>query len=369
MSSTAPSRSTSRKRKPSTERREKSPDDHRKRRRNRTTQSCLNCHGSKRMCDRKRPACGRCVKLGLSGLCVYEVDDPTQRVVESDETLHLKARIAELEGFIREFKKKPLHRWLSESPSFDPADEGQLQLPSSSGLPPSDIQSEVNIGMIGDSSNISSPDISPVTPPDDDCPDLRLPSLMLQENSNPTPKCALPLDFTSLSTGDGPLDMSSLFVDTNLSGGKVGGDQFDNVFADILQYDIENTLDASARQQNCDCMKNSIAFATIMELAPHLRSALDVLRTLPDHDTHCTTACDIVQRIQDLCMSTSNVLESMPADAPLDSELCDFSPSTESWADFTLSSPTASSFSYWNSESLLDAPGPRDDDYYMTWDR
>lgn len=38
--------------------------DHRKRRRNRTTQSCLNCHTSKRMCDRKRP-CGRCTQLGL----------------------------------------------------------------------------------------------------------------------------------------------------------------------------------------------------------------------------------------------------------------------------------------------------------------
>jgi len=54
------------------------------RRRNRTTQSCLNCHTSKRMvwmlcdvcgkhefksvsfqCDRKRPACARCTQLGL----------------------------------------------------------------------------------------------------------------------------------------------------------------------------------------------------------------------------------------------------------------------------------------------------------------
>ncbi|KAF8207731.1 hypothetical protein K438DRAFT_1814127, partial [Mycena galopus ATCC 62051] len=38
--------------------------DHRKRRRNRTTQSCLNCHTSKRKCDRKRP-CQRCIQLGL----------------------------------------------------------------------------------------------------------------------------------------------------------------------------------------------------------------------------------------------------------------------------------------------------------------
>lgn len=71
--------------------------DHRKRPRNRTTQSCLNCHTSKRMCDRKKP-CGRCVQLGIvrillsprmillltsgalqTGLCVYEVDNPSHR--------------------------------------------------------------------------------------------------------------------------------------------------------------------------------------------------------------------------------------------------------------------------------------------------
>lgn len=54
--------------------------DPRKKRRNRTTQSCLNCHTSKRKCesapfnsrsalmflqgDRKRP-CSRCIQLGL----------------------------------------------------------------------------------------------------------------------------------------------------------------------------------------------------------------------------------------------------------------------------------------------------------------
>ncbi|KAI6044924.1 hypothetical protein EDC04DRAFT_2640703 [Pisolithus marmoratus] len=54
--------------------------DHRKRRRNRTTQSCLNCHTSKRKCDRKRP-CQRCIQLGLTGLCVYEIDDPALRYV------------------------------------------------------------------------------------------------------------------------------------------------------------------------------------------------------------------------------------------------------------------------------------------------
>ncbi|KAI5996065.1 hypothetical protein EDC04DRAFT_2612893 [Pisolithus marmoratus] len=84
--------------------------DHRKRRRNRTTQSCLNCHTSKRMCDRKRP-CGRCTQLGLTGLCVYEVDDPSQRSDSQDESSRLRKRVAELEGVIRELKNKPHPRW------------------------------------------------------------------------------------------------------------------------------------------------------------------------------------------------------------------------------------------------------------------
>ncbi|KAJ7037990.1 hypothetical protein C8F04DRAFT_1327920 [Mycena alexandri] len=74
--------------------------DHRKRRRNRTTQSCLNCHATKRMCDRKRP-CSRCSQLGLTGNCVYEVDDPSRQGKQDEET-RLMSRIAELEGVILE---------------------------------------------------------------------------------------------------------------------------------------------------------------------------------------------------------------------------------------------------------------------------
>ncbi|EIW74654.1 hypothetical protein CONPUDRAFT_93823 [Coniophora puteana RWD-64-598 SS2] len=85
--------------------------DHRKRRRNRTTQSCLNCHTSKRKCDRKRP-CQRCIQLGLTGLCVYEIDDPALRDDPSiDETTRLRNRIAELESLVRELRGKPHPRW------------------------------------------------------------------------------------------------------------------------------------------------------------------------------------------------------------------------------------------------------------------
>ncbi|KAJ7506334.1 hypothetical protein B0H11DRAFT_1666812, partial [Mycena galericulata] len=75
----------------------------RKRRRNRTTQSRLNCHTTKRKCDQKRP-CQRCIQLGLTGLCVYEVDDPTLRDDPSVENTRLLNWIAELESLVRELR-------------------------------------------------------------------------------------------------------------------------------------------------------------------------------------------------------------------------------------------------------------------------
>ncbi|KAF8495079.1 hypothetical protein JB92DRAFT_2748266, partial [Gautieria morchelliformis] len=78
--------------------------DHRRRRRNRMRASCLNCYASKRKCDKKRP-CGRCVRLGTTGLCVYEVEDIGGRDNrETNEIRHLRHRIAELESVIRALK-------------------------------------------------------------------------------------------------------------------------------------------------------------------------------------------------------------------------------------------------------------------------
>ncbi|RSH86499.1 uncharacterized protein EHS24_004756 [Apiotrichum porosum] len=80
--------------------------DHRKRKRNRTIRSCVPCHNHKRKCDRKRP-CGRCTALGLTGSCVYEVDearDPNDPdVIETDR---LRRRIAELEQVVRELRQR-----------------------------------------------------------------------------------------------------------------------------------------------------------------------------------------------------------------------------------------------------------------------
>ncbi|TDL25375.1 hypothetical protein BD410DRAFT_717935, partial [Rickenella mellea] len=81
--------------------------DHRKRSRNRATQSCLHCRANKRKVRRQlvhRP-CQRCIKLGMTGLCVYEVEDLDARDDPNiSESTRLRNRIAELEILVRELR-------------------------------------------------------------------------------------------------------------------------------------------------------------------------------------------------------------------------------------------------------------------------
>ncbi|TYJ55982.1 hypothetical protein B9479_003367 [Cryptococcus floricola] len=98
--------------------------DHRKRKRNRVIRSCVQCHSHKRKCDRKRP-CGRCIALGLTGNCVYEIDeqrDPNDpEVAESDR---LRRRVAELEQVVRDLRQKPSARAPAPSKAASPLDHG-----------------------------------------------------------------------------------------------------------------------------------------------------------------------------------------------------------------------------------------------------
>ncbi|WVW84031.1 hypothetical protein I302_106059 [Kwoniella bestiolae CBS 10118] len=98
--------------------------DHRKRKRNRTIRSCVPCHNHKRRCDRKRP-CGRCTALGLTGTCVYEIDEARDmNDPEVAETERLRRRIAELEQVVRDLRQKAPTRaqaQLAAITSADPA--------------------------------------------------------------------------------------------------------------------------------------------------------------------------------------------------------------------------------------------------------
>ncbi|KAE9389665.1 hypothetical protein BT96DRAFT_1003017 [Gymnopus androsaceus JB14] len=112
-----------------------------KRRRNRPILSCLSCHTSKRMCDRKRPTCARCTEMGLTGHCVYEVDESSQHLNTQDRCSRLRNRVAELEGEIEELKNKQQHcsEWVSEhsDPGQHETADFLNQNPSSSSTSPS----------------------------------------------------------------------------------------------------------------------------------------------------------------------------------------------------------------------------------------
>ncbi|KAK2616298.1 hypothetical protein QQS21_000732 [Conoideocrella luteorostrata] len=56
-----------------------------KRKRGRAQKSCNFCHGRRRHCDQRRPACGRCTSSGLAGNCVYLDDIATNHRRLADE--------------------------------------------------------------------------------------------------------------------------------------------------------------------------------------------------------------------------------------------------------------------------------------------
>ncbi|WWD03083.1 hypothetical protein V865_001129 [Kwoniella europaea PYCC6329] len=103
--------------------------DHRKRKRNRTIRSCVPCHNHKRRCDRKRP-CGRCTALGLTGTCVYEIDEARDmNDPEVAEAERLRRRIAELEQVVRELRQRAPTRSQAQS-NATPAPLSPLAFPA-----------------------------------------------------------------------------------------------------------------------------------------------------------------------------------------------------------------------------------------------
>ncbi|KAJ6534632.1 hypothetical protein DFH09DRAFT_119280 [Mycena vulgaris] len=227
--------------------------DHRKRRRNRTTQSCLNCHATKRMCDRKRP-CSRCSQLGITGNCVYEVDDPN-RQGKPDEGARLMNRIAELEGVIRELKNKPHPRWLAEqshSPPGGPSSSrSQSDSPPRSGgtSPPEDMSSWPFPASPGYGSSGSGPSFSPGT----------------SGHSQAVPGSPRPTDSlaTLIAAYAGLTD--HMFV----RGGS-----------------------------NCACLNETECYSVVLELSLRLRRAADVLSRSPSHSS--LSGCALNTHIADL---------------------------------------------------------------------
>ncbi|KAL1677320.1 hypothetical protein EV122DRAFT_279276 [Schizophyllum commune] len=248
--------------------------DHRKKRRNRTTQSCLNCHTSKRMCDRKRPACGRCTQLGLTGHCVYEVDDPAQRA-ESDENARLLKRVAELEGVIRELKNKPQpRRPRTDSQTSEPC----IALDG----PPTPVTPDGLEGRSMDGSEASR------TPPLSTSPcTVGSPSI----SSMPSPMDELVISFIG-NDASGTRHPPPTFSSEDLTAQWIAND-----LSALLGPRFEGKCADAGHVEHCGCLHDPAAYATILELSLRLRKAAEVLSRV-----HATTrrSCRLTQRVTEL---------------------------------------------------------------------
>ncbi|KAF4620844.1 hypothetical protein D9613_000724 [Agrocybe pediades] len=298
------------------------PDgDHRKRRRNRTTQSCLNCHTSKRMCDRKRPACARCTQLGLTGLCVYEVDDPSQRTETQDESSRLLKRVAELEGVIRELKNKPHPRWVqstSNGEDFEkwgsrPQTASEGSSSGSSSSPPMSSSSSER----GDNSpthNSTHPmNISKQSEPTFSNSIHPQPHLETRRKSTygpgsplntPSPGLMTPTDEYPLTNvgiaGQNSFqdyDLSSMFLSYP---GLIGFG--DGAFPPVM----ESRMHKHAGGQPCNCLHEQTTYNSLLELSLRLRKASEVLSQSASHQIG--GFCHLSQRISELDSLTINAL-------------------------------------------------------------
>ncbi|KAJ7717023.1 hypothetical protein B0H16DRAFT_1338443, partial [Mycena metata] len=211
-------------------------------RRNRTTQSCFNCYKTKRMCDRQRP-CSRCSQLGLSGNCIYEVEEPSRQGKQDDET-RLMARIAELEGVVRELKNKPHPRWLAE--------KNQTSSPG---------------GSDGDQSSSPSSG-SPFTP------DVSTPGL-----PSPSPSESNPLDFHFAPAAPQHRSHS----------------EKDAIESLLSMY--AGLAERIRRVGICGCLNETECYNTVLDLSARLRHTAEVLASSP---SHAGSTCTFATRVSEL---------------------------------------------------------------------
>ncbi|KAI0789138.1 hypothetical protein C8Q75DRAFT_174060 [Abortiporus biennis] len=328
-------------------------DDHRRKRRNRMTQSCLNCHTSKRMCDRKRP-CGRCTQLGLTGLCVYEVDDPNQRNDVSDEQLRLQKRIAELESVIRELKNKPHPRWVQPDGSRGDGNGQDPQLSQ-----PGHDKAGATANALGASSS-STPALTPSSSTSSPSPSNSASPL----HTPPSPLCLTPID-TFSSNYHIP---SSLLSPPYLpDSGNLG-----NIFDSLLGPDGTSLVDPYVMHSHhhavpghCGCLQESVNYNVVLELSLRLRRAAEILRQSPKHNP--IADCSLHQCISLLDRLTSEALGNINTSYSTSTSAAMCQPSYRTTPAATISPQSLHGVRPWDFKTSA-YPSPPSDDSFMSWE-
>ncbi|KAH9858817.1 hypothetical protein C2E23DRAFT_21481 [Lenzites betulinus] len=290
--------------------------EHTGKRRNRPTQSCLNCHTSKRMCDRQRP-CGRCTQLGLTGLCVYEVDNPSHRANAQDEAARLQKRVAELESIIRELKNKPHPRWAqpgtttgsSTPPAHLLADEsGAASSSSTSGHSPAYFALPPKSPVHARARTPASPSASLEAPsgPSAGPSGFAPPSPL----NTPSPVAHSP---TELFPGPGADAISSMLSsDYELSSflaschAPVHGEGYLNDMFESLLTTPDPCPAGHSPEDHCGCLNDHASYSTVLELSLRLRRAVEVLSRYAKHGAQ--SDCKVHRGISELDRFTTTAL-------------------------------------------------------------
>ena len=239
----------------------------------------------------------------------YFSRDPAQ-----DEARLLKNRIAELEGFIREFKRKPHPRTVIRRKRTD-STASSLPGPDSGG--DSDSCQESHLSMAAVVTNTSSPnesssesDNDPRTPAALENEPVFLTNTGCPTSPLSTP-CSISNRFVELATSSDPTKTGTdgvMDIDSPFDFGSAGlmcddNDTLERVFARILEQDATSNRD-------CNCAKHPSAYSAILELAPHLRRALSALRSAPEHNAQVSdfsSSCFFLSQLQTLTDSISCV--------------------------------------------------------------
>ncbi|KAG2145985.1 uncharacterized protein EDB93DRAFT_1086897 [Suillus bovinus] len=396
-----------------------SDGDHRKRRRNRTTQSCLNCHTSKRMVPSLWPL--HTARSGETGLCVYEVDDPSQRTDIQDEGSHLRQRVAELEGVIRELKNKPHPRWVqagstpevefekwhARSQSRSAAEQRQTE------------QQQTEQQTEPESTSPSRTACSALGPRDESCPPPQLVSPLRARSaltfpqppadltntssfspyfsnistplSTPSPSIMTPTDeYTqsrALVVGEQPLagefEFASMFMsypgfigyENNLEH-NVTADNLDDTCRSNHCYD-------SSPHDHCSCLTEGSSYNVVLELSLRLRKAAHILSRSAYHHLGSNN-CTLNQRIVELdalaTMTLGNITtpptdvdQICPQQPPFSRKFIPPSSTFDTASGRTMPAPTVSpqtlqGIRSWDIMSSVSDPSPICEDSFMLWD-
>ncbi|KAG1808263.1 uncharacterized protein BJ212DRAFT_1280990 [Suillus subaureus] len=399
-----------------TEAKPTSDGDHRKRRRNRTTQSCLNCHTSKRMVPSLWP-----LYTTRFGLCVYEVDDPSQRTEVQDEGSRLRQRVAELEGVIRELKNKPHPRWV-QAGSTPEVEFERWHTRSQSRLTAEQQQTEQQTKTKSTSSSSASPSrttCSISSPTDESHPSPQPPSPsharpaltfpqppadltntsasyfpyfsnISSPLSTPSPPIMTPTDeyahTQALVVGEQPLagefDLASIFMSYP---GLIGCE--DNLGHNVITGHLDDTCRSNhcrniSAHSHCGCLTEGSSYNVVLELSLRLRKAADILSRSAYHHLGSNN-CALNQRIMELdglatttlgniTTPPNDVNQTCPQQHPLSHKFIP-SPSAFGTASsrtmpaLSVSPQTLQGIPSWDISSVSDS-SPICEDSFMSWE-